>query len=357
MISSDILARMVHVPHAFQGELRDGYALKIHNRCRRCKQLDCIKRSSEGVGHLVCSAGFSCYPLSFDDGRFILIGLIDVEFNHAIKGDRRKGYRQYRYSLDEARALQERINGVLEALQAATNVKVKDSVSYLHDIRTSVGIVLSCCQSIIDTSKGGTFEEKLSRVDRDVFNLFQSINLLQEQLDLADIIANPSSITYGHKRRSKLHGFLYRLVRIFEPRAFDRGLLIELRGRANGEIETFNSFQFVPLVLLDNAVKYSASHKDIYVDVSETREEITAKFSSFGRIIPEEWRERVFEKYERGPNATKGTSRGMGLGLYLARQICLAHGTNVTYNCVTKDGVVGTNEFAFTLPIVESTIY
>jgi len=216
----------------------------------------------------------------------------------------------------------------------------------------SVGIVLSWCQELIAKQGAGSFEDKLKNADRETANLFSSINILQEQLYLADIIANPDAITYGQKHYSQLYGFIYKMVKLFEPRAAKRGISISLRGSSVSEVLTYNSFQFVPLILLDNAVKYSYRNKEIVISINENDKKVILTVNSFGNLVPIESREKIFDKYERGTNGTTENPHGMGLGLYLASLIAKAHGTEICYECSPDNGEVGSNEFSIVMDIV-----
>jgi NtrC-family two-component system sensor histidine kinase KinB len=71
-----------------------------------------------------------------------------------------------------------------------------------------------------------------------------------------------------------------------------------------------------------------------------------------GRGIPDEFRERIFEKFFRvehhlGHDHT--AVRGTGIGLYLCREIVKAHGGSI--HCEARDHGVGTR-FVISLPAV-----
>jgi signal transduction histidine kinase len=212
-----------------------------------------------------------------------------------------------------------------------------------------VGVVLSWCQKVIDKQPGGvSFEEKLKVADFETLNLFKSINLLQEQLALANIIANPDTVKYGKIHRSKIHPFILKHVRLFEPLANDNKCTISLKGHTEAEIATYNSFQFIPLILIDNAVKYSLKNNDIIVKLREEGADVTISVTSYGRIVPIDYREKIFEKYIRGPNVEKDYPDGMGVGLYIAQLIAMAHGAKILYSC-SGSGSIGYNEFCLTI--------
>jgi K+-sensing histidine kinase KdpD len=309
---------------------------------------DCIS-DNLSERHFKCAKGFSCYVLCFNNKYVVINGVIGPQTRMNFTGERWKIYKQYRIDEQEIEAIQTALNSINAYTVRLSERQVKDSVSFLHDIRTGTGIVLSWCQELISKQPGSSFEEKLAYADSTTLNLLQSINLLSEQLNLIDIIANPTAITYGKKYKSKLHGFLFKMVKLFEPVAARRNINILLRGSSYADVCTYNSFQYLPLVLLDNAIKYSHKSKDIFVTINENDSEVIIIVSSFGRIVPKEYRESIFNKYVRGPNASTENPHGMGMGLYLARLIAQAHQSNVHYRSIPDDGDIGYNEFIVTL--------
>jgi NtrC-family two-component system sensor histidine kinase KinB len=92
--------------------------------------------------------------------------------------------------------------------------------------------------------------------------------------------------------------------------------------------------------LLQNAARYS-EHVELRVEPEGTR----VRFSVLDRGpgVPEEYRERIFDKFFRIPGA-KG--EGIGLGLYISREIVQAHGGEIGVD----DAPGGGSRFWFTLP-------
>ena len=352
-MEADLLRTVVDYPFVYKGELFDGRHYSQLGFCRRCDTRDCTGFTGLAFRHYLCSKGFSCFPMRLGSEQIVANGLIAVEQNRSFVGERRKQYKKNAVSEIDVRQCATNLVEHHSVIELMMNQAVRDSVAYLHDIRTSVGVVLSCTEQVVDQARGTTFEEKLTNVDQQTFSLFQAVNLLEQQLELADIIANPQAITYGQKHVSSIYGFFHKMVKIFNPRAAERNLRIEMRGHSNCEVQAYNSFQFIPLILLDNAVKYSFTGKTITVTIQDTAPNVRITISSFGQVVPDSERDTIFEKYYRTEAARQQTSRGMGLGLFLAKLIGDAHGFTINYlsHGVDQRGI-GANDCYFELPVV-----
>src|SRR5262249_9998945 len=81
--------------------------------------------------------------------------------------------------------------------------------------------------------------------------------------------------------------------------------------------------------LLDNAVKYSPGGGVICVQVSAHSGGWLVRVLDDGIGIPASMCDQIFEPFGRASNSTARGLPGMGLGLYICRQIAEAHGGRV----------------------------
>ncbi len=81
--------------------------------------------------------------------------------------------------------------------------------------------------------------------------------------------------------------------------------------------------------LLDNAVKYGGPRALISVGGRVAGKQLHLAISDDGPGIPEEHREKIFEKFYRIPTGDVHDVKGFGLGLYYVAQICRAHGWKI----------------------------
>lgn len=97
--------------------------------------------------------------------------------------------------------------------------------------------------------------------------------------------------------------------------------------------------------LLDNAIKYSPPDEPIDITAVEDKTAITLEVADRGQGVPDQYRNRIFEKFFRTPRST--AIPGMGLGLSISRAIIAAHGGEITVHDRPDKGTV----FRITLPL------
>jgi signal transduction histidine kinase len=95
--------------------------------------------------------------------------------------------------------------------------------------------------------------------------------------------------------------------------------------------------------LLGNALQHSPVDTPVEVTLTGTPEGITLAVRNEGPPLPMEERTTLFEPFKRGKRAS---GDGLGLGLYIARQIVVAHGGRIS----VESGVGFGTRFVALLP-------
>jgi NtrC-family two-component system sensor histidine kinase KinB len=106
--------------------------------------------------------------------------------------------------------------------------------------------------------------------------------------------------------------------------------------------------------LLSNAVKYTPRGGRIEIGVQATERDVVLSVSDTGPGVPLEHRERVFERFFRVEHTRAARSdevgiAGVGIGLYIARQIVVAHGGSICCEATETGGA----KFVVRLPIAQ----
>jgi PAS domain S-box-containing protein len=102
--------------------------------------------------------------------------------------------------------------------------------------------------------------------------------------------------------------------------------------------------------LLANAVKYAPSDSEIYIRVEDLDDRVLVSVVDQGAGIDADALPHVFDRFFRAGSAKEGT-RGLGLGLYVARTLVEAHGGTISAESVVGRG----SEFRVTLPYLPPT--
>jgi two-component system sensor histidine kinase VicK len=104
--------------------------------------------------------------------------------------------------------------------------------------------------------------------------------------------------------------------------------------------------------LLENAVKYSPDGSDITVSVDARADQVVTAVTDCGIGIPSDELGQVFERFHRGRQVSSTNYGGLGLGLYITKQIVERHGGSIWVESQEGRGTT----FSFSLPAVVSQV-
>ena len=106
--------------------------------------------------------------------------------------------------------------------------------------------------------------------------------------------------------------------------------------------------------LIDNAIKYNVEKGEVRIKITQVIDKPFIKVSveDTGIGMNDHDTENVFEKFYRGQSVLKSHTSGIGLGLYISKNIVLNHGGQIWVDSVEKRGSV----FSFTLPLDQNYI-
>lgn len=94
--------------------------------------------------------------------------------------------------------------------------------------------------------------------------------------------------------------------------------------------------------LLGNALDYSAPGTAVEVRWTGGPDEVAIEVANAGKPIPPEVLPRLFEPFRRGERDRPGGRDGLGLGLFIARAIVVAHGGRIEARSAAPEGTVFT---------------
>ena len=90
--------------------------------------------------------------------------------------------------------------------------------------------------------------------------------------------------------------------------------------------------------LLSNAIKYSPGADTVEVEIRSSAEAITISVRDHGIGIPQDQREKIFERFYRVVDPSTNAIAGLGIGLYLVAEIIKHHGGTITVDSALGQG-------------------
>ncbi|MBN3790045.1 HAMP domain-containing sensor histidine kinase [Burkholderia sp. Ac-20353] len=196
----------------------------------------------------------------------------------------------------------------------------------VHEIR---GINTALYHSAYELSSSYDIAGKDAKLAKNITSLSE---LISERMNLIDFLAS------GEQRLDSfpleniaVFKKFDKVVRCFMAFAARREIALRLSGSSHGTVRGNSLFELIPLLLLDNAVKYSPNNNDINVAFEEHADRISCSVSSVGPVVKPEERERIFEQSFRGEYAKKAGKLGSGIGLFFLKELVSLSGGSVAF--------------------------
>ncbi|HVZ98557.1 MAG TPA: ATP-binding protein [Chitinophagaceae bacterium] len=121
----------------------------------------------------------------------------------------------------------------------------------------------------------------------------------------------------------------------------------------NPHVQIFGDRERISQVLsnlLNNAIKYCPDSPLIIIKSEIDRNQVTCSVQDFGCGINENDQGRIFEQFYRATDKNMHTFPGLGLGLFIAREIITRHNGKIWFTSTEEEG----STFYFSLPVVKN---
>jgi len=256
---------------------------------------------------------------------------------------------EVRQIVDQREATVRELNAVQQELQRALEMRDQFMSMVAHELRTPLNtLYLEAQMRKLQLERGNMDHfapEQLERmVARDMRQIHAMVRLIDDMLDVSRIRAGKLSI---RPARVDLEALLQRIVGDLSHHAADMHseLRLSIVQPVAGCWDEFRVEQVI-VNLINNALRYGGG-KPVDVRLHADSQNARIEVIDQGVGIPEEVLPKIFEPFERGK--MEGMPAGLGLGLYISRQLAEAHGGTLTARSKPGEGAV----FIFTLPRVE----
>lgn len=269
--------------------------------------------------------------------RSILTALTDITERRRAEAERaRLAEENAQLYADEQRARAE----------AETAVRLRDEFLSVasHELRTPLAALLGSAQLLQRrAARDGSLGERDRRMlDALVEQAKRLSRMMSELLDVTQIAANRVTLDCQPLDLARL---VRRVTEELRPSMASHLIRLELPAEPAPLLGDELRLAQVVTNLLQNAVKYSGPGSEVMVRVEVEPAQLRLVVADQGIGIAPAELPRLFERYYRAPNAGGGRVAGMGIGLYVVKQLVELHGGTVAVASVEGQGSVFTVTF------------
>lgn len=195
--------------------------------------------------------------------------------------------------------------------------------------------------------------EDITTLQEKIRTIYVSSSMIASRYSLYDYEKNPQALAQGSPYPCNIYSKFDKIRKIFKG-YMRKATSIVFEGGSYLHIKAYPSFEMVPLLLLENAVKYSYGFgEEVVVKFTEEDDnKLVVVISSYSPYCSKEESVQIFNKGYRGKNARK-VSDGSGIGLYFVKMLCDLHHVQISAesdsNRVTDISGVAYAPFKYTL--------
>jgi signal transduction histidine kinase/HAMP domain-containing protein len=238
--------------------------------------------------------------------------------------------------------------GVTIILQDVTRVlrfdELKNNLvaTVAHEFRTPLTSLRMAVHLCAEESVGPLNDKQLDLMQAARQDTERLQQIVDDLLDLSRIQSGRMEL---HRRRVSAESLVREAVLPFGASTRDKNVTLKTEifpGLGEIDVDT-ERMQLVLANLIGNAIRYTPAGGTVTVRARPTDTATVIEVQDTGPGIPKQYQTAVFDKFFRMPGSGSG---GAGLGLYIAKEITMAHGARLS---LTSDAGQG-SLFSIELP-------
>ena len=230
-------------------------------------------------------------------------------------------------------------------LKELERVKTDFVATISHEFKTPLTSILMAASMLSDSSLGHLDAEQLEIVETLKDDGEKLANLVNDLLELSRIESGREVYQFA---LCSLREVVEASAGSFADMAARRGvrMTVDIPEKLPPVVADAEKISWVVNNLIGNALKYTDAGDDISVSAEMDGQSVRIAVMDTGTGIMPEYIDHIFDKFYQARGG-EGEARGMGLGLYAAREIVHAHGGGIWVESEPGAG----STFTFTLPL------
>jgi len=230
----------------------------------------------------------------------------------------------------------------IDYLQRLQKMRSQFLANVSHELRTPIFAI----QGYIETLLNGALHDQkvnvhfLEKANQHTVSLS---NLLNDLIDISMIESGEMRMSY---RYFKINDLIQQVIHENKIIAEEKNLTLNYIP-ARDDLEVFGDKEKLKQVLVNlilNAIKYTEDGKvEVLVEEDQKNAKVIIRDTGIG--IPENYQDRIFERFFRVDKARSRSQGGTGLGLAIVKHIVEAHNSKIIVSSKINEG----SEFSFSL--------
>lgn len=219
--------------------------------------------------------------------------------------------------------------------EKAEIIRREFTANVTHELKTPLQTISGSAELL---SKGVVKPEDIPEFsDKIYMESKRLVTLVEDIISLSKI--EEAGLEF-RKERVDLYDIAKLTVRNLKPSAERNGTLVTLEGESveiDGVPQLLESIVFN---LLDNSIKYSGDNGEVTVSVIKKDETAVLSVADNGIGIPEDEKERIFERFYRVDKSRSKNAGGTGLGLSIVKHAAMVHDADIEITSMLEKGTV-----------------
>lgn len=180
-----------------------------------------------------------------------------------------------------------------------------------HELKTPLAVIEANADVLGNEIKNNKWIQYIQ-------NEIESMNTLINELLTLTKIENIDNMR--ELKQINLSKELEIIVAMFESMAYEKEVIINSNIKENIETKANKEdIEHIVSTLLDNAIKHTKSKEQVIVELYREKNNIVIQIKNYGDPIPEDEREKIFERFYRIDKSRNRKEKRYGLGLAIAK--------------------------------------
>ena len=307
---------------------------KCLRMCDKCKDFyKSVFNSERNSCFIPCPKGYSIYITSINSKKIIFPCL-------KIKGLYKKKTNPTHSTNYNPILSKEVVSKIIESclytieLENRLYDKSEFTATTFHEIKKYNSQIKNHCESIF--SRLNLQAQTIDKFTiKDLNDIWICAGMISSRFTLGDLDSLNATNIRETPYDVNIYGKFDKIQKIFKCNS--KNLSITMRGNSFRYFKAYQSFEIIPFLLLENAIKYSHPNGEIIINFNEPQNEkdqLLVSITSDGPYCDEEDIKHIFEKGFRGKYAKSIIPEGNGIGLFFAKSLAEIHNIDISAHSI-----------------------